>query len=62
MWRQIKYTFVNCVPIDLKIGTYEYIPLYSIGRFSITCFISANNEDIGQKFLPDTYYDHTLML
>ena len=27
----------------------------------LTIFISANNEDIGQKFLPETY-DHTLML
>ena len=28
---------------------------------TLTFFISANNEDIVQKFLPDTY-DHTLML
>ena len=28
---------------------------------TLTFFISTNNEDIGQKFLPDTY-DHTLML
>ena len=26
-----------------------------------TFFNSANNDDIGQKFLPDTY-DHTIML
>ena len=28
---------------------------------TLTFFISKNNEDIGQKFLPDNY-DHTLML
>ena len=28
---------------------------------TLTIFISANNEDIGQKFLPDTY-DHALMV
>ena len=35
--------------------------LESIWRFCLTHFISANNEDIGQKLLPDTY-DHILML
>ena len=28
---------------------------------TLTFFISTNNEDIGQKLIPDTY-DHTLML
>ena len=47
------------IPIDLKIGTTKY-PIIKHMRFSLTFFICANNEDIGPKFLPDTY-DHTLM-
>ena len=73
--------FVNCVPIDLKIGTpiawtyTMYIAKKCIDPKqrntcfhgnqlsnlrhkaffkTFTFFISTNNEDIGQKFFPDT--------
>ena len=36
-------------------------PIIKHRAFFISIFISANNEYIGQKFLPDTY-DRTVML
>ena len=67
--------FVNFVPIYFKIGTHtdqnnvthlfmaNTYPIIKHRAFfkTLTFCISKNNEEIGEKFLPDTY-DHTLML
>ena len=68
------YKFINFVPIDLKIGTHidwtyaMYLAKNALIQIkhralfkTLNKIISTTNEDIGQKFLPDTY-DRTLML